>query len=130
MTAAGLFRFRLGRGEGSSSQPASNITLLDIFAALGRRELLYDPPFAAKRVVPGWGRISGQAVGAMEQELSRTTIVDIKRRARPKQRSAESKDAIASNAPYPERVMLRDQISYANSSVSRSTNRMVLGASG
>ena len=84
LTAAGLVRARLGHGGGFElARPASDITLLEIFTALEKPDL-----FAAHRspsascpvgahILPVLREATAPAVGALQRELSRTTVADI-----------------------------------------------------
>ena len=84
LTAAGLVRARLGHGGGFElARPASDITLLEIFTALEKPDL-----FAAHRspsascpvgahILKVLREATAPAVGALQRELSRTTVADI-----------------------------------------------------
>jgi Rrf2 family protein len=85
MTATGLIRARLGPGGGFElARPASDITLLDVFAALESGELFTEhrsPPSAScpvgAHILPVLREATAPAVKALEEELSRSTIADI-----------------------------------------------------
>jgi Rrf2 family protein len=85
LTAAGLARARLGQGGGFElARPASDITLLDIFAALEKTDLFAaprSPPSASCRVgahiLPVLHEPTARAVRALRTDLSRTTVSDI-----------------------------------------------------
>jgi Rrf2 family protein len=85
MTTAGLIRARLGPGGGFElARPAHDITLRDVFTALESGELFPEhrsPPEAhlvrsAPHILPVLRDATAPAVEALQEELSRATIVD------------------------------------------------------
>jgi DNA-binding IscR family transcriptional regulator len=117
LTAAGLARARLGQGGGFKLgwRPASNITLLDIFAALEKTDLFgapRSPPSASCRVgahiLPVRREATARRSGPADRALSHDGLRYRQRRARAKQRSAEDKDAIFSKAAFDALLRNRD----------------------